>query len=95
MKEIILSADGDKIVYLVPDGVADNLEKYCMEFCDDWIWNSQNAKHLRTQEGVCYTEEDFIEYLNNYIFPSQKSRFIKNLGSRIPFKYRKHPCFNF
>ena len=31
MKEIILSADGDSVVYLVPDVVADNLEKYCIE----------------------------------------------------------------
>lgn len=32
MKEVILSADGDSIVYLVPDEVADNLIEYCMEF---------------------------------------------------------------
>ena len=32
MKEVILSADGDSIVYLVPDKVADNLIEYCMEF---------------------------------------------------------------
>lgn len=37
MKEIILSADGDSIVYLVPDAVADNLEKYCLEFCEVWL----------------------------------------------------------
>lgn len=95
MKEIILSADGDFNVYLVPDEVACDLEKYCMEFCGDWIWNSPDAKHLRKPEGACYTEEDFIEYLNKYIFLSQESIFVKNLGCRIPFEYQKHPQFNF
>ena len=33
MKPVILSADGDSVVYTVPDAVADNLEAYCMEFC--------------------------------------------------------------
>ena len=32
MKEIILSADGDSIVYLVPDAVADNLENIALNF---------------------------------------------------------------
>ncbi len=39
MKEVILSADGDSIVYLVPDAVADNLEDYCLEFCSNWLRN--------------------------------------------------------
>ena len=34
MKEVILSADGDSIVYSVPDEVANDLRKYCIEFCD-------------------------------------------------------------
>ncbi len=37
IKEVILSADGDSIVYLVPDDVADNLEEYCLEFCSNWL----------------------------------------------------------
>ena len=80
MKEIILSADVDSIVYFVPDAVADNLEKYCLEFCEVWLWTSPEAKRYRTQEGVCYGEADFIDYLNEYIFPMQKSVFVKNLG---------------
>ena len=42
MKNIILSADGDRMVYSVPDAVADNLEKYCMEFID-WLEASPSA----------------------------------------------------
>ena len=45
MKEVILSADGDSIVYLVPDAVADNLEDYCLEFCSNWLRNSPDAEN--------------------------------------------------
>ena len=34
MKKVILSADGDSVIYSVPDEVADNLDKFCIEFCD-------------------------------------------------------------
>ena len=100
MKEIILSADGDSIVYLVPDEVADNLEKYCIEFCEEWIWTSPEAKRYRTQDGVCYGEADFMDYLNEYIFPMQKSVFVKNLGwtdlgDKLPLEYQHHPYLNF
>lgn len=44
MKEVILSADGDSIVYLVPDAVADNLVDYCLEFCSNWLRNSPDAE---------------------------------------------------
>ena len=36
MKEIIISSDGDSMVYLVPDEVADNLKKHCV-FFDKWM----------------------------------------------------------
>lgn len=36
MKNVVLSADGDRMVYSVPDAVADQLEDYCMEFCCHW-----------------------------------------------------------
>lgn len=35
MKEVILSADGDSVVYLVPAAVAENLEEYCLKFCSE------------------------------------------------------------
>lgn len=105
MKEVILSADGDSIVYLVPDVVADNLRKYCIEFCDQWLWQSPDAKKYRhiNQDGevcVAYCEEDFIDYLNKHVFPHEKSMFVKNLGWRdlgksLPKDYQHHPYFNF
>ena len=100
MKEVILSADGDSVVYSVPDMVADNLEAYCIEFCDDWIWESPDAEKYRIGNGVCYTESDFIDYLNQYVFPNEKSEMILNLGwveseYDLPEKYRKTPRFYF
>ena len=100
MKEIILSADGDSVVYLVPDVVADNLSEYCIEFCDTWLWKSPDAKQFRRGPGVCYNEADFIDYLNKYLFPDQKSELIKNLGwtglgEKLPPEYKSHPYFNF
>lgn len=100
MKEIIISADGDSVVYSVPDDVADNLKRYCMDFCGKWMRTSPQAKRYRTGCGFCYSEADFIDYLNEYVFPEQKSVFVKNLGwtnlgRNLPEEYREHPYFNF
>lgn len=100
MKEIIISADGDSMVYLVPDEVADNLSVYCITFCDEWMKNSPDAKKYRINDVYCFDETDFIEYLNQYIFPEQKSIFVKNLGwtslkDNLPTEYQNHPYFNF
>ena len=100
MKEVILSADGDSVVYLVPDEVADNLQKYCIEFCDKWLRTSPHAKKYRVKGGYCYSEADFIKYLNKYIFPDQRAVFVKNLGwtdlgKNLPAEYEVHPHFNF
>ena len=100
MKNVILSADGDCVVYSVPDEVADNLREYCIEFCDKWLQKSPDAKNYRRKGFVCYNEETFIEYLNKWIFPNQISMFVENIGwieseSQIPQKYTNCPWFNF
>lgn len=100
MKEVILSADGDSVIYSVPDAVADNLNEFCTEFCDKWLHTSPKAEKYRTAHGVCYNESDFIEYLNKYIFPDQKSVLVKNigwteLGANLPEEYHSYPYFNF
>lgn len=101
MKHIIISADGDRMVYSVPDAVADNLKKYCIEFADKWIRTSPHAKKYRASGGVCYNEADFIEYLNLWKFPNEKSVLIDNLGpigvdeTPIPAQYKNCPQFNF
>lgn len=100
MKEVILSADGDSIVYLVPDVVAENLEEYCLEFCSNWLCNSPDAEKYRKGRILCYTERDFIDYLNVYAFPDYESKMVKNLGwtdleENLPEDYKDYAYFNF
>jgi len=101
MANVLLSADGDCKVYSVPAIVANNLEEYCINFARDWLHTSPDAEKYRTSNGaVCYNEEDFIDYLNKWIFPKQQSLFIENLGLidsqyDIPRRYKECPWFNF
>ena len=83
LKEVILSADGDSVVYSVPDAVANNLESYCNTFCNQWMQTSPAAEKYKIGGVYCYNEADFIDYLNTYLFPEQKSVFVKSLGWRF------------
>ena len=100
MKNVVISADGDRKVYSVPDVVADNLREYCIEFCGNWLMNSPNAKRYRKGGMCCFNEDDFIDYLNTWVFPDQKSVLVANLGwidfrEKLPEPYRDDPSFNF
>ena len=91
MKKVILSADGDSCVYEVPDAVADDLERYCLYFCTEWIRSEPQAKRYRIHGVVCYDQNDFIDYLNLYVFPSQPSRMIETSAGPISAAIsRKH-----
>lgn len=99
MKNVILSADGPSKVYSVPDAVADDLERFCLDF-SDWLYSSPDAAKYRVGDGVCYNEADFIEYLNTWVFPDTPSVFVKDLGFLrwdwlVPLRYRRCPRFNF
>lgn len=100
MKEVILSADGDSVVYLVPDVVADDLKKFCIFFCDKWIKTGPAAAKYKIKGVFSFNEADFIHYLNTYAFPEQRSVLVKNLGwtnfgRDLPAEYQDHPYFNF
>lgn len=103
MKNILLSADSEISVFSVPDKVADNLKKYCLDFCCDWLHKSPDAAKYRVQMGdtvgVCYTEKDFIDYLNQYICDEQ-SVLVSTLTAvyrekDLPKEYIGLPYFNF
>lgn len=103
MKNVLLSADSEISVFAVPDEVADNLEKYCLEFCCHWLYESPDAAKYRVKignmVGVCYTEKDFIDYLNNYIFDEQ-SHLVAAFPNvyaedELPKEYIGLPYFNF
>lgn len=102
MKEVILSADNNAKIYLVPDEVADNLEEYCLDFCANWIWKNPNgAKLLQVFNGhkvAVFDEADFIDYLNEWIFPKKQSTLIKELNYydyELLEEYKGYPQFNF
>ena len=100
MKQVVLSADGDRKVYAVPDQVADHLEDYCLWFCTRWLWESPHAAPYRVGGVLRYDEADFIRYLNRWVFPHQPSSLVENLGwvgydEALPPPYRDCPQFNF
>lgn len=100
MKQVILSADNAPSVYLVPDVVADNLEKYCYDFCSNWIWTGEQREKYIINGVACYTEKDFIEYLNNCIFPHEMSKWVETLSfisnrEELPSIYKDCSWFNF
>ena len=103
MKKVLLSHDGKMKMYLVPDDVADNLRKYCMDFAFDWIMNDPNAQKLRVTTpsgkiGYMFGAQDFIDYLNDLIFPTQKSIPVGEMDFydyEIPNEYNDIPWFNF
>lgn len=104
MKNIILSADCYLTVYSVPAEIADNLRKYCLDFRNDWLPNSPDAKKYRRNAengkiSLCYDETDFIKYLNKYVCKNKVKRVekLKNVYSvyELPEKYKNLPYFNF
>ena len=103
MKEIILSTDNGYNIYSVPDAVADDLDRYCLDFCNNWLKNSPDAEKYRTYiYDTCvyiYTEADFIEYLNRYLFPDEPSHLICNIdmieNDILLDKYKNYPRFEF
>ena len=98
MKHIILSADSTPSVYLVPDKVSDNLKDYCNDFWE-WMQTSPHAGKYRVDfngiAGLCYTESDFIEYLNTWVFHDKPCKLIETLHNGIPQKYKDCVQFNF
>ena len=103
MKNVLLSADGEISVYCVPDHVADNLEKYCLEFSCRWLHESPDAATYRVKRCddivVCYNEKDFIAYLNQYVCdePSTLLATLVNVfcAEDAPEEYCGLPYFNF
>lgn len=100
MKQILLSADGEWGLYLVPDDVVDNLPKYIDAF-RTWMIHAPEASIYRQEEEcLCFTEEDFIKYLNFHVFPETPSVFVKNLGfinswEEVPEEYKGCIKYNF
>ena len=79
MKNVVLSADGERSVYLVPDEAADNVEELASGPFYGWLENDPRAEKYRTEQGYCFDETAFIEYLAQR-FPDTPARFVEALG---------------
>ncbi len=97
LKNVILSADNELKVYLVPDFVADSFTRLCTAF-------GRNRKtcqtHRQGEPGCGFDEKSFIDYLNENVCGDEKCVLIETLGwdynrKKWPEKYRKCPHYNF
>ena len=101
MKEVILSHDSELKIYLIPDAVADDLDRYCWDFAANWVWHGpENKKFLKDfghgQLGAVFGAPDFIDYLNRWAFPEQPSSLVKELDCyEVPEAYKDYPYYNF
>ena len=99
MKQVILSADGDQYLYSVPDPVAENLDRFCMEFLQ-WMQSTPTGRKYRDGRVFVFTEADFIDWLNENRFPEQRSELLENLGDwdlqkKIFAEHPDIPHYNF
>ena len=100
MKQVILSADGDQYLYSVPDPVAENLDRFCMEFLHWMQHTPEGTKKYWVGRGFMFTEADFIDWLNTSRFPEQRSQLLENLGEwdlreKILAEHPDIPHYNF
>ncbi len=77
--------------------------KGSLEFCCNWLKKSPDAARFRREAGgvtaVCYTEKDFIDYLDRYVC-EERSEPIRTFGgvferSGLPEGYKDLPYFGF
>ena len=97
MKKVLLGDDYDCNVYLVPNEVADNLRKYCMEYCDWLRGASPEAERLRKRRRPTPDADHFVRfYLNKIRFPQYESKLVEELdGVRSPIKFEDMPDGSF
>ena len=93
MKHVILSADNELKVFLVPDFVEASFHKLCTDFHRNW-----KTLQVRSRNG--FNEDDFVEYLNTQICKDEKCSLVEVLGwdykrKNWPEKYRDCPHYNF
>lgn len=102
MQYILLSTDGPISLYEVPEEIAKELTKYCIEFLK-WAENGPEAK--RFKKGY-RPEQEFINYINNVVNKNciYKSQLIKTIANtdeeklqalEVTEPYKDYPYFNF
>ncbi len=108
MKKVLLGGVYSCNVYLVPNEVADNLDDYCMEYCEWLRGTSPEAERLRKKYPPFPGDERFVKvYLNKVKFPQYESKLVEELeivggciidysmpNPNLPDRYRNNPEYN-
>lgn len=85
MEKLMLSADGDIILYEVSKQIIDQFDNLLDQFFE---WKETN----------CYSEQLFVNFLQN-ICGNESIKFVNNLGyfyaDKIPEEYANIKWFNF
>lgn len=85
MEKLMLSADGDVMLYEVSKQILDNFDNLLEQF---FKWKRTN----------CYNEQLFVKFLQNRC-GNESIKLVKNLGwfhaDAIPEEYRNVKWFNF
>ncbi len=94
---MIVSADNELKVYLVPDFVADSFNRLCADYSRNW---EKNQPHRHDEGKGGFDEKSFIDYLNENVCGDEKCVLIETLGwdynrKKWPEKYRKCLHYNF
>ncbi len=95
---MILSADNELKVYLVPDFVEESFDRLCTAFHRNPP--KKLLKEIRGTTVYCFDETDFIRYLNESVCGDEKCVYVETLGwdydrKKWPEKYRKCRHYNF
>ena len=102
MQYILLSTDGPISLYEVPDKIAKELTKYCVEFLN---WAENGSEEKKFKKGY-RPEQEFINYINNVVNKNciYKSQLIKTIANtdeeklqalEVTEPYKDYPYFNF
>ena len=99
MKRILLCADDAPTLFAVPDAAAEHLDDYCEEFIQ-WMQTSPDAERYREMHGdvvgLCFWETDFIRYLNEHVFPEQRSFAVQRwIEEGLAEEYKDLPYYCF
>ncbi len=85
MEKLMLSADGDVMLYEVSKNIINDFDNILEQFFDEKKTN-------------CYDEQLFVKFLQNK-FGNESIKFIKNLGwfdyNNTPKEYKDVKWFNF
>ena len=80
MKNVIISADGDRMVYSVPNLVADNLTEYCIEFWTNGLEQVPTQKNIGLTVSYVTMSKISLSISTDLYFPKSNQCLLKILA---------------